>query len=105
TIFWIDPVEELTCIFMTQLMLASAYPLGRELRVLTYASLIDAPRADRARRAGRAGYVSPDGSESWDALPPGVSPPTPTPTRRTRRDAAALRSRSARAAEAMTSAS
>jgi hypothetical protein len=33
--------EELTGIFMTQLMLASAYPLGRELRVLTYASLID----------------------------------------------------------------
>jgi CubicO group peptidase (beta-lactamase class C family) len=41
TVFWIDPVEELTCIFMTQLMLASSYPLGRELRVLTYSSLID----------------------------------------------------------------
>ena len=41
TVFWIDPVEDLTGIFMTQLMLASSYPLGRELRVLTFASLID----------------------------------------------------------------
>jgi len=41
TVFWNDPVEDLSVIFMTQIMLASAYPLGRELRVLTYASLID----------------------------------------------------------------
>jgi CubicO group peptidase (beta-lactamase class C family) len=41
TVFWNDPVEDLNVIFMTQIMLASTYPLGRELRVLTYASLID----------------------------------------------------------------
>ena len=41
TVFWIDPVEDLSVIFMTQLMPASSYPLGRELRVLSYASLID----------------------------------------------------------------
>jgi CubicO group peptidase (beta-lactamase class C family) len=41
TSFWIDPVEDLSVIFMTQLMPASTYPVGRELRVLTYASLID----------------------------------------------------------------
>ena len=41
TAFWIDPVEELIVIFMTQLMPSSSYPLRRELRVLTYASLID----------------------------------------------------------------
>jgi CubicO group peptidase (beta-lactamase class C family) len=41
TAFWIDPAEELTAIFMTQLMPASTYPLGRELRVLTYSALID----------------------------------------------------------------
>src|SRR5262249_4621183 len=36
TAFWVDPAEELTAIFMTQHMPASTYPLGRELRVLTY---------------------------------------------------------------------
>jgi CubicO group peptidase (beta-lactamase class C family) len=41
TAFWIDPAEELIVIFMTQLMPASSYPLGRELRVLSYAALID----------------------------------------------------------------
>ena len=41
TAFWIDPVEDMTVIFMTQLMPSSAYPLRRELRVLTYQALID----------------------------------------------------------------
>ena len=41
TAFWIDPAEDLIVIFMTQLMPSSSYPLRRELRVLTYASLID----------------------------------------------------------------
>jgi len=41
TAFWIDPVEDLIVIFMTQLMPSSSYPLRRELRVLTYASLLD----------------------------------------------------------------
>jgi len=41
TAFWIDPVEDLTVIFMTQLMPSSSYPLRRELRVLTYAALED----------------------------------------------------------------
>jgi CubicO group peptidase (beta-lactamase class C family) len=41
TTFWIDPVEDLIVIFMTQLMPSSSYPLRRELRALTYASLID----------------------------------------------------------------
>jgi CubicO group peptidase (beta-lactamase class C family) len=41
TAFWIDPAEELIVIFMTQLMPSSSYPLTRELRVLSYASLID----------------------------------------------------------------
>ena len=40
TAFWIDPAEELTVVFMTQLM-ASTYPSTRELRVLTYSALID----------------------------------------------------------------
>jgi CubicO group peptidase (beta-lactamase class C family) len=41
TAFWVDPAEELIVIFMTQLMPTSSYPLGRELRVLSYAALID----------------------------------------------------------------
>jgi CubicO group peptidase (beta-lactamase class C family) len=41
TAFWIDPAEDLIVIFMTQLMPSSTYPLRRELRVLTYAALLD----------------------------------------------------------------
>ena len=41
TAFWIDPVEDMTVIFLTQLMPSSAYPLRRELKVLTYQALID----------------------------------------------------------------
>ena len=41
TAFWIDPEEDLTVIFLTQLLPSSAYPLRRELRVLTYQALID----------------------------------------------------------------
>ena len=41
TAFWIDPGEDLTVIFMTQLMPSSSYPLRRELRVLTYAALTE----------------------------------------------------------------
>jgi CubicO group peptidase (beta-lactamase class C family) len=39
TAFWIDPAEDLTVIFMTQLMPSASYPLRRELRVLSYAAL------------------------------------------------------------------
>jgi len=41
TAFWIDAAVDLIVIFMTQLMPSSSYPLRRELRVLTYASLVD----------------------------------------------------------------
>jgi CubicO group peptidase (beta-lactamase class C family) len=41
TAFWIDPVEDMIVIFMTQLMPSSSYPVRRELRALTYAALID----------------------------------------------------------------
>jgi CubicO group peptidase (beta-lactamase class C family) len=40
TYFWIDPVEDLTCIFMTQLLPSSAWPIRRELRSLVYQALI-----------------------------------------------------------------
>jgi CubicO group peptidase (beta-lactamase class C family) len=41
TAFWIDPQEDMTVIFLTQLIPSSAYPIRRELRVLTYQALID----------------------------------------------------------------
>ena len=41
TAFWIDPVEVMSVIFLTQLMPSSTYPLRQELKVLTYQALID----------------------------------------------------------------
>jgi len=41
TVFWIDPVEDLTVIFLTQLLPSSTYPLRRELRALVYPALVD----------------------------------------------------------------
>ena len=39
TAFWIDPVEEITAIFMTQLLPSSHYPLRRQLRAAVYQAL------------------------------------------------------------------
>lgn len=41
TYFWIDPVEELTVVFMTQLLPSSTWPIRRELKTLVYQSLTD----------------------------------------------------------------
>jgi CubicO group peptidase (beta-lactamase class C family) len=41
TFFWIDPVEQLTCVFMTQLLPSSTYPVRRELRTLVYSAIAD----------------------------------------------------------------
>jgi CubicO group peptidase (beta-lactamase class C family) len=40
TAFFIDPVERLTCMFMTQLSPSGAYPIRRELKTLIYSALI-----------------------------------------------------------------
>ena len=39
TAFWIDPVEDMAVVMMTQLVPSSTYPIRRELRVLTYQAL------------------------------------------------------------------
>ncbi|MEO0493033.1 MAG: serine hydrolase domain-containing protein [Actinomycetota bacterium] len=39
TAFWVDPVEEVTCVFMTQVMPSSFYPLRRELKATVYQAL------------------------------------------------------------------
>lgn len=41
TTFWVDPNEELSCVFFTQLLPSSSYPLRRELQRLTYQALLD----------------------------------------------------------------
>jgi len=41
TAFWVDPVEEMTVIFLTQLLPSSSYPIRRQLRVLTYQAIVD----------------------------------------------------------------
>ena len=41
TLFWIDPVEDLTVIGLTQLMPSSAYPIRQELKPLIYGALVD----------------------------------------------------------------
>ena len=39
TYFWVDPVEEVIAVFLTQLMPSSTYPLRRELKTLVYQAL------------------------------------------------------------------
>ena len=40
TYFWIDPVEEVIVVFMTQLLPSSTYPIRRELKTLVYQALV-----------------------------------------------------------------
>jgi CubicO group peptidase (beta-lactamase class C family) len=44
TAFWIDPVEEIAVVFMTQVMPSSTYPIRRELRTLVYSAFTEATR-------------------------------------------------------------
>ncbi|HYO74238.1 MAG TPA: serine hydrolase domain-containing protein [Archangium sp.] len=41
TAFWVDPAEEMTVVFMTQLLPSSTYPLRFQLRQLVYQSIVD----------------------------------------------------------------
>ena len=41
THFWVDPVEDITCVFMTQLVPSSTYPLRSALKQLVWQALID----------------------------------------------------------------
>ncbi len=41
TYFWVDPEEDMTVIFLTQLMPSSSYQIRRELRIAAYQSIID----------------------------------------------------------------
>ncbi len=41
TAFWVDPGEQMIVILLTQLTPSSTYPIRRELRVLSYAAVLD----------------------------------------------------------------
>ncbi len=41
TAFWVDPVEEVTAVLMTQLLPSSTHPLRPQLRQLVYSALVD----------------------------------------------------------------
>jgi CubicO group peptidase (beta-lactamase class C family) len=41
TAFWVDPVEDVIAIFMTQLLPSSATTVRRELRTLVYSALVE----------------------------------------------------------------
>jgi CubicO group peptidase (beta-lactamase class C family) len=41
TAFWVDPAEELTVVFMTQLLPSSTYPIRSQLKQLIYSALRD----------------------------------------------------------------
>jgi CubicO group peptidase (beta-lactamase class C family) len=41
TVFWIDPVDDVTVIFLTQLMPSSSYPLRAQLRAGVYQALVE----------------------------------------------------------------
>jgi CubicO group peptidase (beta-lactamase class C family) len=40
TAFWVDPVDDITVVWMTQVMPSSAYPLRPQLRQLVYGSVV-----------------------------------------------------------------
>ena len=41
TAFWVDPVDEITAVFMTQLMPSSTYPLRPQMRQLVYQAVVE----------------------------------------------------------------
>ncbi len=41
TVFWVDPAEELTVLFFTQLLPSTTYPIGRQLKQLVYSAIVD----------------------------------------------------------------
>ena len=40
TAFWVDPVEDITVVFMTQLLPSSTHPIRPELKALVYQALV-----------------------------------------------------------------
>ncbi len=58
TFFWIDPVEELACVFMSQLVPTGAFPVHAQMRALVYSAFNDSNTwlgAERRRGAAQPG--------------------------------------------------
>jgi CubicO group peptidase (beta-lactamase class C family) len=51
TAFWIDPVEDICVVFLTQLIPSSTYPIRRELRTLVNAAVLESRAHPGAMRA------------------------------------------------------
>jgi CubicO group peptidase (beta-lactamase class C family) len=41
TFFWVDPVEDLTCVFMTQLLPSHTHPIRSQLKQLVHQAMVD----------------------------------------------------------------
>jgi CubicO group peptidase (beta-lactamase class C family) len=41
TAFWVDPVEDVSVVFLTQLIPSSTYPIRRELRTMVNAAIVE----------------------------------------------------------------
>ena len=41
TVFWVDPAEELTALFFTQLLPSSTYPIRRQLKQLVHSAIVE----------------------------------------------------------------
>jgi CubicO group peptidase (beta-lactamase class C family) len=41
TAFWVDPAEQITALFLTQLLPSSTHPIRSQLRQLVYQALVD----------------------------------------------------------------
>jgi CubicO group peptidase (beta-lactamase class C family) len=51
TAFWVDPAEQITALFFTQLLPSSTHPIRSQFRTLVYQALVDhAPAGERAVR-------------------------------------------------------
>jgi CubicO group peptidase (beta-lactamase class C family) len=52
TAFWVDPAEQITALFFTQLLPSSSHPIRSQFRTLVYQALVDRPRpaAEGTRR-------------------------------------------------------
>jgi CubicO group peptidase (beta-lactamase class C family) len=45
TEFWVDPAEQITTLFFTQLLPSSTHPVRSQFRTLVYQALVDRPRS------------------------------------------------------------
>ena len=41
TVFWVDPAEELTVLFFTQLLPSTTYPIRRQLKQLVHSAIVE----------------------------------------------------------------